>query len=384
VQTRSRLAQLEALRGIAALIVVAWHFLWAFEPARLGIAGGSDPSAALLGSIALAPVDGPAAVTLFFVLSGFVLPLSFFRSGRTEFVVRAAAKRWFRLVCLSLLAVLFSYLLFRFGLYRYREAANLTGSAWLGTFGGADARQAFQPSLLDALSEGSVLAFLREPDAYDPVLWTMHHEFLGSFVSYFLAIVLARARVPVAIWFLLGATVIVQFTDPWLVAFVAGTGLAWLTTRVDLRLPAVAAVGCIAIGVFLFGYLEPTGTYAPFATIHNSGSVRYDRIDTHTASGLCILLGLLGSARLGDILASPLFRELGRLSFPIYLFHFPLLCSVASGLFIALQATMPHAEALALVAIVYGGLVIAVAYVFASIDETWLAWVNLFAGKMIK
>ena len=139
--------QLEALRELAAFIVVAWHFLWAFDPARIGIVDGFDPSSALLGSVSFASIDGPAAVTLFFVLSGFVLPLGFFRSGRTELVVRATAKRWLRLVCLVMLAVLVSWLLFRCGLYRHREAAELSQSQWLGTFGGSHPRQDFAPSL---------------------------------------------------------------------------------------------------------------------------------------------------------------------------------------------------------------------------------------------
>ena len=183
----SKLVQLEALRGLAAFIVVAWHFLWAFDPARIGIVDGFDPSAAMLGSVGFASIDGPAAVTLFFVLSGFVLPLGFFRSGRTELVVRATAKRWLRLVCLVMLAVLLSWLLFRCGLYRHREAAQLSQSAWLGTFGGSHQEQSFTPSLFGAMLEGSLFAFLREPDMYDPVLWTMHHEFIGSFVTFFLA-----------------------------------------------------------------------------------------------------------------------------------------------------------------------------------------------------
>src|SRR4029079_2889958 len=108
-----KLVQLEALRGVAAFIVVAWHFLWAFDPARIGIVDGFDPSTALLGSVGFASIDGPAAVTLFFVLSGFVLPLGFFRSGRTEIVVRAAAKRWLRLPSPGLLAGAFSHLLVR-------------------------------------------------------------------------------------------------------------------------------------------------------------------------------------------------------------------------------------------------------------------------------
>ena len=97
-RAESKLVQLEALRGLAAFVVVAWHFLWAFDPARIGIVDGFDKSAGMLGSVSFASIDGPAAVTLFFVLSGFVLPLGFFRSGRTEIVVRAAAKRWLRLV----------------------------------------------------------------------------------------------------------------------------------------------------------------------------------------------------------------------------------------------------------------------------------------------
>ena len=40
-RTDSKLVQLEALRGLAAFIVVAWHFLWAFDPARIGIVDGS-------------------------------------------------------------------------------------------------------------------------------------------------------------------------------------------------------------------------------------------------------------------------------------------------------------------------------------------------------
>ena len=86
----SKIVQLEALRGLAAFVVVAWHFLWAFDPARIGIVDGFDPSAALLGSVSFASIDGPAAVVLFFVLSGFVLPLGFSRGGNTTLVVRAA------------------------------------------------------------------------------------------------------------------------------------------------------------------------------------------------------------------------------------------------------------------------------------------------------
>jgi peptidoglycan/LPS O-acetylase OafA/YrhL len=381
-RTDSKLVQLEALRGLASFIVVAWHFLWAFDPARVGIVDGFDPSATLLGSVSFASIDGPAAVTLFFVLSGFVLPLGFFRSGRSELVVRAAAKRWLRLVCLVFLAVLFSYLLSRCGLYWNREAARLSHSAWLGTFGGTHNASEFKPSLFDALMDGSLFAFLREPDKFDPVLWSMHHEFIGSFVTFFLAMLLWRARPMTAAWLLATAAIIARFTDPFLIAFVAGTGLAWLTSRIALRLSASASFACVVAGIFLFGYLEPRGTYVVFDLVRDPGSMRFDRIAIHTASGALIILGLIGNDRLGRSLSTPPFQLLGRLSFPVYLFHFPLLCSLASAMFAALRPAFSYQDTLLLVAAIYLPPVIGISYLLSCLDAAWLRWVNRFVARL--
>ena len=107
---------------------------------------------------------------------------------------------------------MFSYLLFRCGLYWHREAAQFTQSTWLGKFGGTHQTQEFRPSLTEALLDGSLFAFLRDPDMYDPVLWTMHHEFIGSFVTFFLAVLLWRARPMAAIWSLITAAIVIHFT----------------------------------------------------------------------------------------------------------------------------------------------------------------------------
>lgn len=363
---------------------MAWHFLWAFNPATIGIVEGFNPSSGLLGSVSFASIDGPAAVTLFFVLSGYVLPLAFFHSGRTQLVVRAAAKRWLRLVCLVMLAVLLSWLLFRCDLYRHRQAAELTQSTWLSTFGGSHPHHTFQPSLFGALQEGSVLAFVRDPDMYDPVLWTMHHEFIGSFVTFFLAMLLWRARRAAAIWLLATAGTIAYFTDPHVVPFVAGTGLAWVMSRSDVDLSSGLALAAIATGIFLFGYLEPRGTYAPFAVVRDSNPVRFDRIAIHTASGILIIIGLIGNRSLGRSLTTPLFRQLGRLSFPVYLFHFPLLCSLGCGLFVLLRPLMSLQDTMLLVAVAFVPVVVGVGFLFARVDEAWLRWVNRFVARLTR
>ena len=186
--------QLEALRGLA-FIVVAWHFLWAFDPARIGIVDGFDPSSAMLGSVSFASIDGPAAVTLFFVLSGFVLPLGFFRSGRTELVVRATAKRWLRLVCLvhaRRAAVVAAVPLRPLPASRGGTAQPVGLARHVRRFASAaglhpvTARRACWKARCSRSSASRTCTI--------PVLWTMHHEFLGSFVTFFLAVTpLARA-----------------------------------------------------------------------------------------------------------------------------------------------------------------------------------------------
>jgi hypothetical protein len=91
-----KFAGLDGLRGVASLVVVAWHFVYAFLPQRIGIVPSFDPGSGLVGSPVFALLNGPGAVMLFFVLSGYVLPIGYFRSGRVEVVLRAVACRGWR------------------------------------------------------------------------------------------------------------------------------------------------------------------------------------------------------------------------------------------------------------------------------------------------
>lgn len=379
---RSRLAQLEGVRGLAALIVVAWHFVWAFAPWELGSVAGL-PSQGFIGNPLLASIDGPAAVGLFFVLSGFVLPLGFLRSGNRRIVLHAVTKRWLRLAGLSVLSVLLCYAMFRLGLFQFRAAGQVTHSAWLATYGSGAPQGHLHPSLGGAVREGLVGAFIHNSDADDPVLWTMRHELLGSFVSLGVALAVWNRRGLTAGAILLLALAATPVLDPWLIPFIAGTGLAWLSCRRKLRLHWTAAIASIAAGLFLFGYLQPKGAYAAFTVLQGSAGYRYDRILAHTAAGLLILLGLLGNERFGRALSLRPLLVLGRLSFPIYLFHFPLLCSLACGLFLLLLPNLSYGPTLVVVAALYMPAVLLVGWLFARVDEAWGRWVNRGTDRVL-
>ena len=364
--------ELEGLRGLAAAMVVAWHFVWAFVPSELGSVAGS-PEQGLVGSPIAAGIDGPAAVVLFFVLSGFVIPLRFFRSGRARTVVYAAAKRWPRLAGLSVLAVLFSYGLFRFGLFHYREAAILTGSDWLGAYGGGDPGGKLSLSLARAVREGLVGAFVDKSDAYDPVLWTMRHELLGSFLSMGLALAIRRASAQASGGIVVSAALLAGTADPWLVPFVAGTGLALLVWSRKITLGGLSTATSIGVGLFLFGYLEPAGAYSSMPVIQDGAGYRYDRILVHTLAAVLVMLGIIANWNAGRVLNARPLLFLGRLSFPIYLFHFPLLCSFGCGLFLALREVTSYSGSMVIVAIIYAASVLMTGVLLTRVDEAWEA-----------
>jgi len=96
MQGPKKLIELEALRGLAAVVVLFHHFMLGFTPRLHGMFYADQPYS-LFGTPAFAFVNGSAAVIVFFVLSGFVLTVGIFKSQRAAGVFVAALKRWPRL-----------------------------------------------------------------------------------------------------------------------------------------------------------------------------------------------------------------------------------------------------------------------------------------------
>ena len=128
---------------------------------------------------------------------------------------------------------------------------------------------------------------------------------------------------------------------------------------------------------------EPAGAATPARPVCNETRPhealgQRPRAESHARSAR----GLIGNRSLAPPLARPPFRLLGRLSFPGYLFHFPLLCSLGCGLFVLLRPLLPLGGTLMLVAAVFLRVVVGVGYLFACVDEAWLRWVNRFAVRL--
>jgi peptidoglycan/LPS O-acetylase OafA/YrhL len=134
MQGPKKLIELEALRGLAALVVLFHHFMLGFTPRLHGMFYPDQPYS-LFGTPAFAFVNGSAAVMVFFVLSGFVLTVGILKSQRAAGVFVAALKRWPRLALPVMAANTLAELLMAHSLFgNAHTAATTVPSSWLGLF----------------------------------------------------------------------------------------------------------------------------------------------------------------------------------------------------------------------------------------------------------
>ncbi|WP_250523095.1 MULTISPECIES: acyltransferase family protein [unclassified Caballeronia] len=220
---------LDGMRGWAALAVVLYHLAPTFliPPHYLKSIGWL-----------MLPMDGALAVYVFFVVSGFSLSIGFVRRRERSGLFSLAIRRYPRLAIPVLAATLITLVMLLTGANRAPNAAALLGR----TNWPASAFR-FEPGLIDALKFGlfDVFFHYRWDHSYNPVLWTMSYELIGSVMVFALLIVMGTSRIRWAAYGL-GWLALAHFDSP-LSSFIAGTVLAechgsiWIRV---LRKPATA------------------------------------------------------------------------------------------------------------------------------------------------
>jgi peptidoglycan/LPS O-acetylase OafA/YrhL len=351
-----RIVRLEACRGIAAMVVIAHHTTQAFAP-------GTEHWIA--NSPIRMVVNGIGAVAFFFVLSGYVLTAKFFASPNAQAMATAIIKRLPRLALLTTIATVTSALLWSFGLYYFHDAALISGSGWLATFGGMSSD--FQPTLVGAIREGVWSTFLIGDANYDSSLWTMTHEFHGSLLVFVLAptvVLLFNSR---SAWFaMLTAAVVFHYANNLMMFFIAGMAIA----RYEPQLRAIVRPW-LNFALFVSALVLLSITLASDQAVSTKVSLCW------LAGASCMVIAVLTSSLAESLLDNKVGWLLGFLSFPIYVMHVPVICSIGSWVFIATNGHFASA-ALATVFVTF-----AVSLPLAHLDSAWVRYLNRrFATSM--
>jgi peptidoglycan/LPS O-acetylase OafA/YrhL len=381
----SKLIELEVLRGIAAMIVLFHHFLLVVAPRLHGRNFPDDPIA-LVRTPLFALANGTAAVAVFFVLSGFVLTFRAMEKRNWSQLLVGALKRWPRLVPLVATVNVLSAIFLMLGLYQDRT--------WFGT---SAFKQDTDISVIrSAIGEGTFSTFFDGTANFNSPLWTMHYELFGSFAAYATGLVLIfqksfpRAMAIGAIVILFTATMTgkggIYYAMP-----VAGVLIARIYVERNTIASALnfmspwrtpIALGTASLAIVLCGYdgySKPVGFYAFMA--------RFEWSDTepllHGIAAVAILALVLFYDPVRRSLAGPTAALVGRLSFPIYLVHLPILLGLVSPIHSSLAARFDNTVAAPVAFVLLIVLTLAAAYPLAYLDQWWVRQLRDIAWLMI-
>jgi peptidoglycan/LPS O-acetylase OafA/YrhL len=326
---------LEGLRGIAAMQVVLLHFITGFMP---DTAEHAWPPLRVL-------FDGHSAVYVFFLISGAVLTPSFAHRGS---FAGKLAKRVVRLGIPVVAAAVISTILLALLPDAHRQAAALTKSAWLAIdSSGAPTlmhllREISLDSLLLGYREATLFAPLAEhlptmERSLDAPFWSLHLELYGSVLV--LCLVSLRARSVAAHRVVVAGSAVAFGTHP-MFLFVLGHLACPLLRNAGGSRRAVFGLLLLALGFSLcatkdWAFIEWWRLWIAGSEFASSPNLFQFQSQL---GAVAVFFGVLWCPYAWPVLASAPFRRLGRLSFSIYLLHFPILFSLVCLVFAHMSA----------------------------------------------
>lgn len=325
-----RTTYFDGLRGLACLQVVLGHYT-VFAPKY----GGA------LGFLA----NGNSAVFVFFLMSGYVLSGSF--SKDPVGIFNNGCRRVVRLAVPALAAVVFAAALDTMGHQAARNAVAISGSAWFSGVTALPSATALWSdlslaSIIGGYQDASLFSWpmaLKMGNAIDLPLWTLHVELWGSFWI-LLLIRLKRYSTPIyratliGSIYLIGINELSMFTIGHLCfsAVQSARGPSLTNSKITRTLGIFSLIiGIVLCSQHIFEAFLIEALFLPPGLLHTFSWFSW-QIEL---GSILIFIGVLRLPFFQKLLDRRLPQYLGRLSFSIYLLHWPVMISAGSAVFLA-------------------------------------------------
>ena len=289
----TRINIFDGIRGWGAIMVLLSHLC------------GTIPHMAFLRKTPLAIItDGFLAVYIFFILSGIVLSLSSFKYKNLICVASLLIKRLPRLSIPIFFSCCFVYILLLCNLM-YNK---LIDNSWLSEF------YNFNPSIIDVIKFSFYGVFFNyiQDVSYNVVLWTMPIELYGSVLVALVLVCINYTRFK--FFFLIMVCVTLFIVNKFMACFLIGSIVSYIfvNKKEVFILLRNRNVKILLFIIFLLTYKV----------------VALDRANKISAAIIVLLPFMFeGVSKFLDLKVSAF---LGKISFPLYIVHLPILCSFTS------------------------------------------------------
>lgn len=347
----NRIDYLDSVRGIAAMMVVVYHFIgW-----RWG-----DYTRYHAASIIF---NGSDAVSFFFVLSGMVLSYKYFHSDATLNLPRYTYKRILRLYPAFIVTVLMNYL------YIHRQI--IIDGQWLVIL-----KDIFLENRKGLWQE---LVMVRSAHKYYIPGWTLGVEMALSMLMP-LFILAGKQQIKI-LWWLLGISL---FLGPYISMFsfhfLLGTLIAYyfpILKKYDFKQSKWFRYRyLLAVLVFLFFSIRHIDRIFPFPKgyHHVANMLKLDFFHFTGLASALILVWIIMHPKIQNILVKPLWLFLGKISYSVYLVHW-LFIIVIMDHWDKLIAIFPSEETgfIALLLILIGVTILSATALYYWVEKPWIA-----------
>lgn len=296
-----KIEYLDGLRGIASVVVYIHHFVLCFSPLYFSKLIQRPPFFELLSDYPwMIFINGSFAVDIFFVHSGLVLSLKFFKNYKKLDLYSSLVRRYFRLTIPITASILFSYLLLKLNLYKNKEVGIFLENKWLQGY------LNFEPSFFEAIKQSlySTYFYFKSSTTYNNVLWTISNELIGSYFIFALIFISRN------IYFILGALVLTLIFPKYsLNSFVLGMVIAWCYVHKESFLKN-KWVGFLFL---IFGFILSVLVKGNYGAL----------------GAFFVIYGLFAFESIQKLLKTKLISRLGKYSFSLYIIHIPILYSLS-------------------------------------------------------
>lgn len=321
---RNKIRSIEGIRGIACLMVLFSHLSLTFFPYLHSFSLEADSNYSVQKMFHDSPFgfiySGTSAVFIFFVLSGYILTHVASRADGPN-LLAMSLKRYPRLMIPAVVSCVLSYTFFT--LFSV-DKTMLT--SWINTYGD------FDYSFFGAIYSGVVDAFIVGRSRYNPILWTMKIELIGSFLVFYICFLKLKKKVAnlgrifiVLLLAMMWLDIVSELMGLSVMAFIIGSLFCFYGRKVRPEFSIVLFL----LGLYLAGIHNDSASYSFITSI--LGPEAYQR--GNFASGILIVYSIMFNDQLNWFFAHKLFVFMGRVSFSVYLIHLPVISTLGVSLF---------------------------------------------------